>query len=325
MSDETPEVQAESTPVGDAIAQAAAALEQMRGAARAQQPPAEDAPAAATEGEPAPAADDAQPEPIEAKVDDEASLKARLRGRLAEAKRAKEEAERIRQEAREEAERIRAEAAKGKGELEQLRELFRSNPDQFLEKAGWDLTEMVQAKLEEGKPEAKVTQLERKLQAVLERLEAKEKAETEAQEKARKEREESEHKAAVAKAEQEFLDGIKADAHPMLARMAKRNAFLTKAQAYSLAYQFREEHGRNPTNDEIYENIERTLSGLQSEDDETVTLKPAASTGKKPTPRAAAAPSPGAVDFSKLSDDEKTEYAEKELARMRLARSRASS
>jgi hypothetical protein len=322
---ETPAVDA-AAAVGDAVAQAAAELERIRVAGKAAKAAEQPEGETHSEGEEAAAAPPAE-DVTEAPVAEEADVKARARGRIArqmaEAKKAKEEAESIRAEARAEAERIKAEVAKERAEFDALKEAFRSKPDEFLAKSGWDLTEMVQAKLDEGKPEAQVTALQRKLDAVLERLESKERAEQEREAKAAKEREEATEKERMAALEKAYIEGVSPEAHPRLARLVKRNQMGAMAMSYTMAHKFRQDHGRNPTDDEIRENVELDLAGLASDDEATVTLAP--TKGKKVTPRDAAAPTGGPADFSKMSEDEKAAYAEKELERMRLARKRATS
>lgn len=281
-------------------------------------------------------------EPRTQVISEEQQVKLRVRQEAqrlrAEAKKERDEALRIKAEAQAEVERARKEVEEAKrlqAEVDAIRKKAKENPYDYLtETTGSSFDDLVRGKLEENTPAAKVTMLERQNAAILrslDELRQERVREREASEAAKKE-EETRRQAAEVEANADasrkaFVElALKsAEKYPVMASLAKRAPWALIAQGYGAHFQFKTDHGREGTQEELLASMEKAF-----EDDEDggqpPTSKPApAGNGKKPgavrkTGADGPAPPP---DPDEMTPEQKRAYAIAELRRRNQAREAA--
>lgn len=251
--------------------------------------------------------------------------------------RVREQANRIRQQALKEKEALAKERAefeaerqriaqekadyeRQKAEIEAMRKRAREAPKDFLAEVGKPLDELVREEIETGRPDARISNMERQIQLLVKEIQDRDKRaeEAAAQAKAEAERKAAEQaqaqqQAERQKAEQDFLklSVEQAEKNPEIARLAKNKPMGALAMAYTAYHDFKEVEGREPTMAELVATAEKILAGEMGEED-----APAPKATRK---GAVTKPSGGGtvVDISKMSEDEKRKLAIKEFKRLK--------
>lgn len=266
----------------------------------------------------------AKPKPTELPV--EQQLKLRLRQEMqrhrAAAQNERVTTEKIRMEMESELQKVQFQKASLERqmiELQEAKKRAKETPESFLSDAGTSLEEIVRGKLEEGKPDARISNLERQIQALVNTIkdqntqaeENKKAAEAQAVE-AKKKAEIQALQEAQNKAEMDFLkltvDGK--EEYPALARLTKRAPQLAIAQAYAAHGLFKTEHGREPSLEEIATTVEKFLGGEDETEEKPKPGKRTSAITKTGTP------STSAVNLADLSDEERIKLARRELRRI---------
>lgn len=220
-------------------------------------------------------ADDAE---HEVKATEGVELKTKLRAKLAaaEAKEREIAAERGRlQQEKAELERWKAEQqaaldgdrGKFKEEIAGLRKLAQDDPEAFLKALDWDLNGLVKTKLEQGKPEAVMTKLERQLAEMQARIDRDREELKREREESKRAMEQQQQQAERHRSEQEFISIAATDKYPLLSRLVKKSPGVAVRNAYIVSADLVQENGgKQPFYEDIAARLERELSALRDEE-----------------------------------------------------------
>ncbi len=247
--------------------------------------------------EPAPkAAKPAKAEEHEVKATPEQEIKAKARASLARAEaesrkiaEAKSEFEKWQAEQRQS---IDGERAKFKEEIAGLRKLAQEDPEKFLEALGWDLNGLVKTKLEQGKPEAVTTKLERQLAELQAQLVKDRDALQKEREAAQSAAQEREQAAIRHQTEQQFIT-VAGDAgkYGLVAKMVKKNPAMAIRNAYIVRDDLmRENGGKMPFHEDIAARLETELQALRDEAEPAAVAADDDFTDDKPKPKSKISP-----------------------------------
>jgi hypothetical protein len=274
-------------------------------------------------------ADSAPQESSEPELTEEQKIKLRVREEeqriRAAALRLKAEQEaKLRElEAREQKFKAEMEAFQAKmKEFEERQNRLRGDPEIALSELGTSLDDLVRAKLEAGKPEARITQLERHLEEQTKRFNEFLKSLEDKEAQSKKAREEEEHRRALeaAKRQQEeseksFLELAQknSDKYPIMSKIAQKTPWAAIALGYAVHFKFQQEQGRIGEQEELLATLENALREEAESQERGAKRKTAVS------PKA-----PASVGLSKPIEEmtyaEARQAAIKELARMRAER-----
>lgn len=276
--------------------------------------------------EPKEAPEPEEPEPAQpVQLSEGQQLKLRLRQEMqrirAKAQEEYKAAERVRLEAEAERQKLAAEKAAIENqlkEIEQEREFAKTHTKDWLAKQGRPLEQVVRDELEMGKPDARITNLERQLESLLGELKARDEREAEAKRQAEEQRVRQEKEAQFRElqnqqlqAEQNFLKlaAENPDKFPTLSKLVKRMPQMALGQAYAIYPIVKQDLGREPELAELAATIERVFG-----DDEEEAPKAKKRGVAKPA-TSATPPAPGNLET--LSEDELKELAKREVRKIK--------
>jgi hypothetical protein len=207
-------------------------------------------------------------------------------------------------------------------EFEERQNRLRGDPEMALSELGTSLDDLVRAKLEAGKPEARITQLERQIEEQTKRFNEFLKSLEDKEAQSKKAREEEEHRRAleVAKRQQEeseksFIELAQKnpDKYPIMSKIAQKTPWAAIALGYAVHFKFQQEQGRIGEQEELLATLENALREEAESQERGAKRKTAVS------PKA-----PASVGLSKPIEEmtyaEARQAAIKELARMRAER-----
>jgi len=206
-------------------------------------------------------------------------------------------------------------------ELEAERELARKNPKELLTKWGRPLEEVVRDELEAGKPDARITSVQREVLELKRMLEDQKRQAEEAKKAEEALRAQQEHQAKIqalrdaqTKAEQDFLK-LAADnpeKYPTLARLVRKAPTMALGQAYAMYGLVKNDLGREPSLAEIAATIEKVFG------DEDETPKPK----KKGVAKTASSGPSAPPNLDEMSEEERRQAAIREFKRIKAAEQR---
>lgn len=275
---------------------------------------------------------------VELTKDQQVALRVRKQAQRyrADARAESEKAKQEREAAEAERKKLDAERAEIEAErqrLDALKKRAKEDPDSFYrDEVGRTFDDVVKDKIEAGKPDARLTSLERENAALRKRLDAlderEERSKKEAEERKKQEETEAQEREKRRKLDEYGAEyGRTVNADPK--KYPKLNALRGKSERHFINHSattfqlFQEEHGREPSALELAVNSERLfdfLNGQATTEEETDTTdESVVSTSPTAKPRARRPGGRGGavVDLTKLDEEGRRKLAIREVTRVR--------
>lgn len=230
-------------------------------------------------------------------------IRAKAQEELRAAERARLEVEAEKQKAAQ----LQAELDRKMQEAEALKRKAKEAPKDFLAEMGRPMMDLVKEDLEAGTDKAKISALEKQMQALIGQIQERDRLAEEAAKRAEEQRKAEEHNKALQakreaqlKAESDLLTVIAEGAKdfPNAAKLLKKSRAAVLGQAYGIYDEVYKDLGRHPTFAELAKNIEALYEGDEVEEEKPkpvvkkATIKKAGTGGQQP------------LDLSTLDEDD---------------------